>query len=59
MVDGKEEADVTFHYFDTENFVPLAVQSEIRVGPNKGQMSETKFSDYQEVDGLYFPFFFF
>ena len=22
----------------------------------KGQMSEVKFSDYQEVEGLYFPF---
>ena len=26
------------------------------MGPGKGMVSEIKFSDYQEVDGLYFPF---
>ncbi|MEL0299503.1 MAG: outer membrane lipoprotein-sorting protein, partial [Flavobacteriaceae bacterium] len=33
-----------------------AVQSEIKAGPAKGQMSEVKMSDYQEVSGYYFPF---
>ena len=56
MVDGKEEEDVSFYFFDTENFVPIVVQSEIRTGQMKGQISESKLSDYQEVDGLYFPF---
>lgn len=56
MVDGKEEEDVSFYFFDAENFVPIVVQSEIRSGQMKGQVSEVKFSDYQEVDGLYFPF---
>ncbi len=55
-VDGKEEEDVSFYFFDTENFVPIAVQSEVKMGPAKGQTSETTMSDYQEVDGLYFPF---
>ena len=55
-VDGKEEPNVSFHYFDTENFVPIAADVEVRQGPNKGQMSTSTFSDYQEVDGLYFPF---
>ncbi len=55
-VDGKEEADVSFYFFDTENFVPIAVQSEIKSGQGKGMTSEITFSDYQEVDGLYFPF---
>jgi len=56
MVDGKEEEDVSFYFFDTENFVPIVVQSEIRSGQMKGQVSESKLSDYQEVNGLYFPF---
>lgn len=55
-VDGKEEANISFYYFDTENFVPIVVHAEIKMGQMKGQMSETKLSDYQEVDGLYFPF---
>ncbi len=56
MVDGKEEQDVTFYYFDTENFVPIVVEKEIKGGPGAGMVGQTKMSDYQEVDGLYFPF---
>lgn len=55
-VDGNQEDDISFYFFDTENFVPIAIQQEIKSGPAKGQMSETTMSDYQEVDGLYFPF---
>ena len=56
MVDGQQEEDVSFYYFESENYVPIMMQSEIKSGPQKGQMSELKYSDYQEVDGLYFPF---
>jgi hypothetical protein len=56
MVDGKEEANVSFHYFDTENFVPIVTETEVKQGPMKGQMSTSTMSDYQEVGGLYFPF---
>lgn len=55
-IDGKKEDNVTFYFFDKDNFVPIAVQSEIKSGPYKGQVGETKFSDYQEVDGIFFPF---
>jgi hypothetical protein len=55
-VDGVKEENVSFYFFDAENFVPLMVQSEIKSGQYKGQVSEAKFSDYDEVDGLYFPF---
>jgi len=56
MVDGKEEQDVAFYYFDTENFVPIVMEKEIKAGPGAGMVSQVKFSDYQEVDGVYFPF---
>jgi outer membrane lipoprotein-sorting protein len=56
MVDGKEEQDITFYYFDTENFVPIVVEKEVKSGPGAGMIGQTKMSDYQEVDGLYFPF---
>jgi outer membrane lipoprotein-sorting protein len=55
-VDGKKEEDVSFYFFDAENFVPIAVHSEIKSGPAKGQISEVTMSDYQEVEGMYFPF---
>ncbi|MCF6294437.1 MAG: outer membrane lipoprotein-sorting protein [Flavobacteriaceae bacterium] len=55
-VDGVEEADVSFYFFDVDNFVPIAVQTEIKSGQGKGMTLEITFSDYQEVEGLYFPF---
>jgi hypothetical protein len=56
IIDGKKEESVSFYFFDTENFVPIAMQSEIKSGQAKGMISETTYSDYDEVDGLYFPF---
>ncbi len=55
-VDGKQEDDVSFYFFDTENYVPIALQTEIKSGQAKGMISEITFSDYQEVEGFYFPF---
>ena len=56
MIDGKEEPTVSFHYFETENYVPIVVETTMNMGPAKGQMSTSGFSDYQESEGLYFPF---
>lgn len=56
IVDGVEVPSVKFIYFDMDNFVPIVEEEEINAGPGKGMVSQTKFSDYQEVDGLYFPF---
>lgn len=56
MVDGNKEENISYYFFDAENFVPIVVHSEMKSGQFKGQMSESKFSDYQEVDGMYFPF---
>lgn len=55
-VDGNKEEDVSFYFFDTENFVPIAIQQEIKSGQGKGMISEITMSDYQEVEGIYFPF---
>tara|TARA_Y100001954_G_scaffold238737_1_gene307988 strand:- start:411 stop:1121 length:711 start_codon:yes stop_codon:yes gene_type:complete len=56
LVDGAEVENVVIYYFDTETFVPLGTESEIVTGPGKGMIAQTIFSDYQEVDGIYFPF---
>ena len=55
-VDGKPEENVEFYYFDAENFVPLMVESEVKSGPGKGMIAQSKFSDYQDVNGLMIPF---
>lgn len=55
-IDGNQEDDISFYFFDTENFVPIAMQSEVKAGPGKGMTQEVTFSDYQEVEGVYFPF---
>jgi outer membrane lipoprotein-sorting protein len=55
-VEGKDEENSSFYFFDTQNYVPILVQSTIRKGPAKGMVSETVMSDYQEVNGLFFPF---
>lgn len=55
-VDGVEVENVEYYLFDTENYVPLAIHSEIKQGEAKGMISEVTFSDYQEVEGLFMPF---
>lgn len=56
-VDGKEEENVVFYYFDSENFVPIMMESEVKSGQGKGMISQAKMSDYQEVTGgLLMPF---
>lgn len=56
LVDGKEEENSEIYYFDTENFVPIASEAKVISGPAKGAMSETLYSEYQEVDGKYMAF---
>ncbi len=55
-IDGVETENVVFYYFDAENFVPLMLEAEIKEGPAKGLISQVKFSDYQEVNGLMIAF---
>ncbi|MEN1785109.1 MAG: outer membrane lipoprotein-sorting protein [Bacteroidota bacterium] len=55
-VDGEQVDDISFYYFDTENYVPIAMETEIKSGPAKGKTVKVVMSDYQEVDGLYFAF---
>lgn len=56
VVDGKETQDVKYYYFDTEMYIPIAEETAINVGPNKGVISMAKLGDYRFVEGLYIPF---
>lgn len=56
VIEGKSEENVAFYFFDAEEFIPIMVESEVKVGPAKGKISQITMSDYQEVNGLFFPF---
>jgi len=57
IYEGKELPNVEFYYFDTENFIVLQTESEIMMGPGKGIVLQSKFSDYDLVeDSFYMPF---
>ena len=56
MMDGQEVDDITYYYFDVDAMIPIGVEQEIKQGPSKGSIAITTMSDYQEVDGFYFPF---
>ena len=53
LVDGKEEGNFEIYYFDTENFVPLAMESIIKTGQGKGATIQLLLSDYQEVESIF------
>jgi hypothetical protein len=55
-VDGVEVENVVFYYFDTELYVPVMMEQEIKSGQGKGSINQTKMSDYQDVSGLIMPF---
>lgn len=56
LVDGEEVDNISYYFFETESFIPLVVEREIKAGQMKGNIAVSTFSDYQEVDGLYFAF---
>ena len=55
LIDGEEFPNIDYYLFDSDNIL-LAVRSEILEGPAKGLIEEQRFSDYQEVEGVYYPF---
>jgi len=56
LADGEEIDNIGYYFFDTENFVRVYQEQEIMTGEMKGEVAVTTFSDYQEVEGLMFPF---
>ena len=53
---GNKQDNVSFYFFDKENFVLMGEEQEIPSGPGKGMVTLVTYSDYDEVNGLYFPF---
>ena len=54
-VDGEKMDDVEFYFFEVDSGALIGQQQEIVSGPMAGVVSESKFSDYEEYEGLYFP----
>ena len=55
-VNGEEKESISYYYFETESSILLGQENEILSGQGAGTVQQIKFSDYEEVDGLYFPF---
>ncbi len=56
IVEGAEVDNVEFYFFDTETMILLGTEGEMTSGQMKGKIAQSKMSEYDEVDGLYFPF---
>ena len=56
LLEGKEEENATIYFMDKENGIPIKQTDQSLTGAQKGMSIDTYFSDYQEVDGMYFPF---
>ena len=56
LVEGKEVPNVEYYYIDKDSNVPIMTEQEINSGEMKGQIGQSKFSDYQEVSGVILPF---
>lgn len=55
-IDGEEVENVSFYYFETENFLPILRETEIKQGYGAGNIEQTSMTDYREVEGLYLPY---
>ncbi|MCC4214438.1 outer membrane lipoprotein-sorting protein [Leeuwenhoekiella parthenopeia] len=51
MMNGVETPSISYYYFDMDSYVPIAIETT-----QMGQPINITMSDYQEVEGLYFPF---
>lgn len=56
LVEGKEVPDVEYYYIDKETSALLMTEEAIPSGEMAGQVAQTKYSDYQEVDGVFVAF---
>jgi hypothetical protein len=56
MADGAEVSNIEFHYFDKDSYALIMTETEIMSGEMKGKISQIKYSDYQEVSGVFMPY---
>jgi outer membrane lipoprotein-sorting protein len=56
LIEGVETPNVEYYFIDKDSKALIQTESEILSGEMKGKMEQEKFSDYQEVNGVYVAF---
>lgn len=56
LVEGEEVENNSLLYIDAQSYFLIMTEAPVTVGPQKGQILRTVFSDYRSIDGLWYPF---
>jgi outer membrane lipoprotein-sorting protein len=56
LVEGVEVPNIEYYFIDKDSKALIMVETEIMDGEMKGKTAQYKFSDYQEVNGLFVAF---
>jgi len=56
LVDGVEVPNIEYYFIDKDSKALIMTETEITSGEMKGVIAQTKYSDYQEVNGVYIAF---
>ncbi|MFM7814872.1 MAG: outer membrane lipoprotein-sorting protein [Flavobacteriales bacterium] len=56
LSEGKEVPNIEYYYIDKDSKAILMMETEMPSGEMKGQIAQMKYSDYQEVSGVYVAF---
>ncbi len=56
LAEGVEVPNIEYYYIDKDSKALIMTESEIKSGEMKGQIAQTKLSDYQETGGVYMPY---
>lgn len=56
LVEGVETPNIEYYFIDKESKALIQTLAKIPSGEMKGKMEQEKFSDYQEVNGVYIAF---
>ncbi|MFN8699883.1 MAG: outer membrane lipoprotein-sorting protein [Flavobacteriales bacterium] len=55
-INGVEVPNVEFHFIDKDSHALIMTESEITEGEMAGKISQVKFSDYQEIQGVFMAY---
>lgn len=55
-VNGEIKENIEYYYFDKDNYIPVMSEGLVEEGYGAGKMTQSVYSNFEEVDGIYFPF---
>jgi hypothetical protein len=56
LAEGKEVPNIEYLFIDKDTKALIMSETELTSGEAKGKIAQTKYSDYQEVNGVYVSF---